>query len=48
MFLRLYLIKWEIIGLGRARYHRQQNKCYPQRCQILMKFDRSNKFDLGY
>ena len=37
-------------------YHRQQNKCYPRRCQIVrkteaaavMKFDRSNKFDLCY
>ena len=36
-------------------YHRQQNKCYSQRCPIfkeiqhsVMKFDRSNKFDLCY
>ena len=36
-----------------ARYHRQQNKCYPQKSVRLpekmqhsvMKFDRSNKFD---
>ena len=39
------------------RYHRQQNKCNLQKCQIVkklhgalcvMKFDRSNKFDLCY
>ena len=40
-------------------YHRQQNKCYPEKCEIVrktavnckhavMKFDRSNKFDLCY
>ena len=40
-------------------YHHQQNKCYPQWCQIVrqtavnlqhsvMKFDRSNKFDFCY
>ena len=39
-------------------YHRQQNKCYSLKCQIvrktavnrsiLMKFDRSNKFDVCY
>ena len=40
-------------------YHRSQNRCYHQRCQIvrktavncrtcIMKFDRSNKFDLYY
>ena len=33
-------------------YHRQQNKCYPQRCQIIRKtarkFDCCNKFDCYY
>ena len=37
-------------------YHRQQNKCYPQKFKVVrktalnseMKFDRSNKFDFCY
>ena len=44
-----------VVGLNIQRYYRQQNKCYPQRCQIVrktadsaMKFGCSNKFDLCY
>ena len=51
-----YLHFWELTI--NQMYHRQQNKCYPQRCQIFRKLqltpalykkiDSSNKFDFYY
>ena len=35
--------------IGITMYHRQQNKCYPEKVSdSVLKFDHSNKFDLFY